>query len=101
MSAISNTNANRPANRTSRMNVLIIVSIREIVPFPIDWNMLPAKIPSGMNSMKKHKILNASTTLADNTALLEEYENMNDKGSANTKKIEQMIADEIRPNLAP
>ena len=101
ISAKSNMNAKSPAKSTSRMNVLIIVRIRDVVPFPIDWKMLPAKIPRGMNSMKKHKILNASTTLEDSTALLEEYENMNDSGSANTKKIEHMIIEEINPNLAP
>ena len=95
------TNANNPANITSRMNALRIVKKSEIVPFPMDWKMLPANIPRGMNNMKKHRILNASTTLADNTALLEEYENMNDNGSANKKKIEQMIIEEINPNLAP
>lgn len=101
MSAKLNTNANNPANSTSRMNVLSIVNIKDIVPFPIDWKILPARIPNGMNNIKKHKILNASTTLADNTALLAEYEKINDRGSANMKKNEQMITDEIKPNLTP
>lgn len=101
MSARLNTNANRPANITSRMNDLSIVKINDIVPFPIDWKMLPANIPNGINKMKKHKILNASTTLADNTALLAEYENINESGSANMKKSAQMNADEISPNLTP
>ena len=101
ISAKLNTNANNPAKSTSRIKVLSIVKIRDIVPFPIDWKMFPAKIPSGMNSMKKHNMRKASTTLSDSTALLAEYENINDNGSANIKKNEQMISDEIKPNLTP
>ena len=72
-----------------------------MVPFPMDWKMLPAKIPNGMNNMKKHKMRKASTTLADNTALLAEYEKMNYRGSANMKKNEQIMTDEINPSLTP
>ena len=96
-SAKLNANANKAANTTSRMNVLSIVKIKEIVPFPIDWKILPATIPNGMNNMKKHKILKASTTREAKTELLAEYEKMNDSGSANIKKNEQMIIDEIKP----
>ena len=44
---------------------------------------------------------NVSTTLGARIELSAEYENMNDKGSANMNKNEQMITEEIKPNLIP
>ena len=83
------------------MNDLNIVISNEKVPFPIDWKIFPERTPNGMKSRKKHKILNASTTLGAKTELSDEYENMNDSGSANIKRNEQTIIDEIIPNFKP
>lgn len=81
------------------MTALKNVKNKEIVPFPMDWNRLPAMDPSGMNKIKKHKMRNASTTLEAKMEPSAEYENMNDNGSAKTKKNMQMMIDEIKPNL--
>ena len=94
-------NANNAAKRTSMTNDLKIVSISEIVPLPMDWNRLPATIPKGINNKKKHIICNASTTFGARTKLSAEYENMNDKGSANINRREQIITDEIKPIFSP
>ena len=63
--------------------------------------MLPEITPNGINNIKKHNMRNASTMLGPNTELSAEYENMNDSGSANMKKNEETITDEINPNLIP
>ena len=95
------TKANNPANIISSTNDLRNVIISDDVPFPMAWNMLPARIPKGMNRIKKHNMRNVSTTLGARIELSAEYENMNDKGSANMNKNEQMITEEIKPNLIP
>ena len=81
------------------MNDLNTVIKSENVPFPIAWKIFPERTPNGMNSKKKHKILKASTTLGAKMELSDEYENINDSGSANIKRNEQTITDEIIPNF--
>lgn len=96
-----NTKAKSAAKMTSRINDLRTVKRSDIVPFPIDWNMLPARTPKGMKNIKKPKILNASTILGARIELSAEYENMNDNGSAKIKKNAHIMRDEIIPNLTP
>ena len=101
MSAKSNANANNAAKTISRMNALKKVKARDIVPFPIAWNILAATIPNGISTIKKHKILRHSITLSESTAASAEYENINDNGSAKTKRNAQIMAEDIIPNLIP
>ena len=42
-----------------------------------------------------------SITLSESTAASAEYENINDNGSAKTKRNAQIMAEDIRPNLIP
>lgn len=95
------TNANSAENITSRMNALKMVTANALVPFPIDWNRFPAMIPNGMNKRKNDRICRASTTFGAKTALSEEYEKMNDNGSAKMNKSEHITIEEINPNCSP
>ena len=67
----------------------------------MDWNMFADTSPKGINKRKKHRILKASTIFGAKTALSVEYENMNDKGSANIKKNAHTITDDSIHRLIP
>lgn len=101
VSARLKTNANNAAKITSRRNALKNVKARDIVPFPMAWKRFPARIPNGMNSKKKHNMRMQSATPADSIAAFAEYENMNDRGSANIYKKVHNTVDEINPNFRP
>ena len=60
-------NANNHANIISKINALNTVNINESVPFPIAWNIFPAKTPNGMSNMKNANIRSASTKLGAKT----------------------------------
>ena len=77
------------------------VNPREIVPLPMAWKRFAAKIPRGMNNKKKQRMRIHSTTPEDNIEELDEYEKMNDSGSAKMNNIEHMAIDENRPNFTP
>ena len=93
--------ANNPEKTTSKINALKKVRVSDMVPLPIDWKRFPARIPNGIKRRKKHSICRQSTTLADKTAALFEYEKMNDKGSANTNKNAVTTTEDIKPSFTP
>lgn len=49
-------NANNPPNNTSSINDLNTVIDNAMVPFPIDWKILPESTPNGISNKKKHKM---------------------------------------------
>lgn len=83
-SPILNRNINATANTIDSKNSLIAVNISENVPFPSPWNTDEAAVPNGIANRNIHKILNVSMINGDKFELVDEYENINEIGSANT-----------------
>lgn len=65
----SKTNANNTTKRISKMADLKMVSIKDSVPLPIDWNKEHAILPNGISNTKKHKMRKAPTIWGAKTEL--------------------------------